>query len=363
MKYLNALNKIEGIGAQRLKLLLQHFATGEKIWKADLTEIIQAGISQKIAERIIYQRRKINPDQELEKLKEHQIQIISFTDSEYPKLLREIPSAPYLLYLRGDKEILQTPSLAIVGSRKFTAYGKQVAFSLSQELARAGFTIVSGMALGIDSFAHQGALNASGKTIAVLGSSLDDSRIGPKQNFQLSRHIIANGALLSDYPLFTSANSFTFPARNRLMAGLTLGTIVIEAEEKSGTLITAKMATDFNREVFAVPGPIFSTTSTGVHQLIKNGAKLVSGIQDITEELSVQFSKASFLNQENQKQPTIKMTKQEEIIFKIINGEPIHINRIIKLSKLETKKVSSALAMLEMNSLIKDIGGQNYIRI
>ena len=356
MKYLNALNKIDGVGAQKLKLLVDYFENGKNIWQSNLSDIIKAGIPEKLAQTIIQKRAKINPDQEWDKLMKEEVQIISLNNSDYPTQLKEIPTAPYLLYLKGDVKVLNSPMLAMVGSRKFTTYGRQIADSIARDLANAGIVVVSGMALGIDTFSHQGALSVNGKTVAVLGSGLDNLHIGPRQNFQLSRRIIANGALISDYPIGTPANTFTFPARNRLMAGLTLGTIVIEAETKSGTLITANLAVEFNREVFAVPGSIFSPASLGANQLIKNGAKMITGVQDILEELNLEK-----ISREKEVKKAIPDSKEEEIILKILfTDETLHIDRIIKLSKLGTGIVSSTLAILEMKGIIKNIGSQNY---
>ncbi|HFC76695.1 MAG TPA: DNA-protecting protein DprA [Candidatus Moranbacteria bacterium] len=356
MKYLNALNKINGVGAQKLKLLLDYFENGENIWQAPVADIINVGISEKLAHTIISERPKINPDYEWELLQKEDIQVIPFTSSEFPASLKEISSTPYLIYVKGDLNIFSQPMLAMVGSRKFTSYGKQIAESLARDLATAGIVVVSGMAMGIDTFSHQGALMANGKTIAVLGSGLDNNHIGPRQNFNLSRKIIANGALISDYPYGTQATNFTFPARNRLMAGLTMGTIVVEAEEKSGTLITANLAVDFNREVFAVPGSIFSPASQGANQLIKRGAKVITGVQDILEELNLEK-----LKQEKIIKKIIPDTLEEELIIKNISTEATHIDRIIKATRLNTSIASSTLAILEIKGIIKDIGGQNYI--
>lgn len=357
MLYLNALNKIPGIGPQKIKILINYFGSGEKIWQSDLGELIQSGVNEKLAQTIIQARLEINPQEEWEKLQKENIQLISMEDNRFPKLLREIPSAPYLIYFKGVYEFNLSPMLAIVGSRKFSQYGKQVAISLSRDLANAGITVVSGMALGIDTFAHQGALESGGQTIAVLGSSLEDKNIGPRTNFNLSRHIIENGGLLSDYPLGTQASPQTFPARNRLMAGLTLGTIVIEAGSQSGTLITAHMALDFNREVFAVPGNIFSPTSQGSNSLIKQGAKIVTSVNDILEELNLKN-----LHEEKSIKTFIPDSKEEEIIINILSSEPLNIDRIIKLSKINTSIVLSTLVILEMKGYIKDMGGQNYIK-
>ncbi|MGW8184788.1 MAG: DNA-processing protein DprA [Candidatus Moraniibacteriota bacterium] len=358
MLYLNALNTINGVGPQKIKILMSYFGSGEKIWNSPLSELISSGINEKLAQTIITERNKINPQIEWDKLAQENVRAISFFDDAYPTLLREIPSAPQILYVKGDYDFNSAPMIAIVGSRKFSSYGERVATSIAHDLAKAGLTVVSGLALGIDTFAHKGALQGGGKTLAVLGSSLEDKNIGPRVNFNLSRHIIGNGALVSDYPLATPAAPQTFPARNRLMAGLTLGTVVIEAAPASGTLITANMALDFNREVFAVPGSIFSPSSQGTNQLIKLGAKIVTSVSDILEELSLEKFQQKKVIQE-----FIPASKEEETIFKIISNEPTHIDRIIKLSKISTSSVSSILIILEMKGIVKDIGGQNYVAI
>lgn len=358
MIYLNALNKINGVGPQKIKILMSHFGSGEKIWNSSLNELLASGLSEKLAQIIISERNKINPQEEWNKLEIENIQAISIYDDAYPAPLKEIPSAPQLLYVKGNFDFNSSPLIAIVGSRKFSSYGQQVATSLAQDLAKAGITVVSGLAIGIDAFAHRGALDGGGKTLAVLGSSLEDRNIGPRVNFNLSRHIIDNGALISDYALGTQATQRTFPARNRLMAGLTLGTVVIEAAPASGTLITAGMALDFNREVFAVPGSIFSPSSQGTNQLIKSGAKIVTSVTDILEELNLEKFKEKKTVRE-----FVPASKDEENIFKILSHEPTHIDRIIKLSKMNTSGVSSTLIMLEMKGVVKDIGGQNYISL
>jgi DNA processing protein len=358
MLYLNALNQINGIGPQKIKLLMSYFGSGEKIWQSTLVELLASGLHEKLAQNIFNKRITLNPQEEWLKLEKENIQVIDFSSPLFPTLLKEIPSAPYLIYIKGNYDFNSAPMIAIVGSRKFTQYGKQVAISLARDLATAGITVVSGMALGIDTFAHQGALESQGKTIAVLGSSLEDTHIGPRINFNLSRHIINNGALISDYPLGTQATPQTFPARNRLMAGLAMGTIVVEAAPQSGTLITANMALDFNREVFAVPGNIFSPSSQGTNELIKKGAKIVTSVNDILEELNLK----NFI-QEKKIKEIIPDTLEEEIILKILSYEPTHIDRIIKLSKINTSIVSSTLIILEMKGYIKDMGGQNYVLI
>jgi DNA processing protein len=359
MKYLNALNKISGIGPKKLQLLLNYFSDFETAWKADWEELKQSRIGEKSSEIILNERQKISPNEEWEKMQKENIKIISFLDANYPALLKEITNPPFVLYTKGEFDFNLLPAVAVVGSRKFSAYGEQVARTLARDLTQAGITVVSGMALGIDAFAHRGALDANGKTIAVLGNSLDDNHIYPENNFNLSREIIQNGILVSEYPMETKAGKLTFPARNRIIAGLSLGTIIVEAEEKSGALITAQMALEYNREVFAVPGPIFSPSSVGTHNLIRNGAKIVTGIKDILEELNLE-EKNNYIPKNISYDGA---SSEEEKILKILSADPLHIDNISKLAKLQTAAAAAALAIMEIKGWVKNIGGQNYIKI
>jgi DNA processing protein len=284
------------------------------------------------------------------------VEMITFSDERYPQILKESPNPPYIIYIKGRLDLNSMPMIAIVGSRKFTSYGAQIARSFAKELASSGITVVSGMALGIDTFAHRGALDAQGKTIAVLGNSLDDLSIYPRDNFNLSREICNSGLLLCEYPLETKAGPMTFPARNRIVAGLTLGTLVVEAGEKSGALITAQMALDANRQVFSVPGSIFSSASSGTNSLIKAGAKTVTSVRDILEELNLSDSSAR-----TTQTPKIPENKEEEIILKVLSADPLHIDNISKLTKLQTATLSGTLAIMEIKGWVKNIGGQNYI--
>lgn len=358
MKYLNALNKIQGVGAQKMKMLLDYFGTAEKAWSASQKELEASGLSEKLVNKIIAERPAIDPDKEWADMEKREIQMITANDEAYPRLLKEIPSPPYILYIRGNLNALNAqPMIAIVGSRKFTQYGQQVASSFARDLAHSGITVVSGLALGIDAIAHRAALEAGGTAIAIIGSSLEDENIGPRTNFELAQNILlSGGAIMSEYPLGVSSLPANFPARNRIMAGMTLGTLVVEAAPDSGTLITAGLALEFNREVFAVPGPIFSPSSVGTHNLIKNGAKMATSVQDILEELKlekrVEIERAKTI---------IPDSPEEEKVLKLLSHEPTHIDNIIKMAKLEASVASSTLVMLEMKGLVKNIGGQNYI--
>lgn len=364
MKYLNALNTIVGLGHKKMKILANHFETGEKIWHASLSELAKTGIGDELAQKIVEARPLIDVENEWQKLATENILVVSLNDPRYPTLLKQIPDCPFLIYMKGNLNCLDLPLIAIVGSRKLTNYGTKAAFGFSRDLARAGICVVSGLAFGVDACAHRGALEVKGKTIAVLGNSLDGASIAPRTNFELSEEILANGGLIvSEFPPQTSATVWTFPARNRIMAGMSQGTLVIEAAEKSGSLITANLALDYNREVFAVPGDIFSPQSVGTNLLIKAGAKVACGAQDVLEELQLEEQTCLHAkNAENKKQPVFDFTEQEEMVYNILSHESLHIDRISKMTKLDGSMISSILVMLEIKGAVKNIGGQNYVR-
>jgi DNA processing protein len=357
MKYLHALNKIEGVGSQKIKILLATLGTAENIWQADLATLRKVLGGDKLPEKIFFEKQNIDPEAEWEKLKKDEINVIDFMSPNYPKLLKQIHNPPFIIYTRGKLIFDEIPAIAIVGSRKFSTYGEQLANTFARDLARAGFAIVSGLALGIDAIAHSGTLKVKGKTISVLGSGIDDDSIYPRANFHLAKEIIKNGGLLmSDYAPGTPATRLTFPARNRLIAGLSLGTLVVEASEKSGALITARMALESNREVFAIPGSIFSPTSIGTNNLIKSGAKIAACVQDILEEFN--FPQASETKQAVLKLPE---NKEEEALLAILCDVPIHIDNIAKRSDLTVSTISATLMMMEIKGWVKNLGGQNYI--
>ncbi len=358
MKYLNALNKINGLGPQKMSSLMSYFKSSQLIWEANKSELAAAGLGETLIENIFRERNTIDPEKEWALLENENIRVINISDKEYPPMLREIYNPPFLIYIRGSIQCFSQPMIAIVGSRRCTSYGRQACYSISRDLAAAGITVVSGLALGIDAIAHRGALDAKGLTIGVLGSSIEKAGITPQTNAMLGEEIInSGGLLLSEYPLPTSPNPGTFPARNRIMAGISAGTVVIEAAEDSGSLITANHALENNREVFAIPGSIFSSQSHGTNSLIKKGAKIVTSVQDILEEFSLKQKIKSF-------SPLPKTTtKEEKNIISTLSSEPVHIDRIIKISKLDTSTVISTLSILEMQGMVKDMGGGNYIRL
>jgi len=286
-KYFNAFNLIKGIGPISFKKILSHFDSLEKAWSANLNEFNQVGLNQSTLEQIKYQRPKINPDREMEKLIKEGIGLITINDKAYPELLKEIYVPPSLLYIRGNLKSSDRISLGVVGTRQLSTYGHRITPLITADLVRAGLTIISGLAKGIDTLAHKAALKANGRTIAVLGSGLDKKSIYPQVNQHLSEIISQKGALLSEFPIDTKPFAQNFPQRNRIVAGLSLGVLVIEAPKKSGALITARNALEQNRDVFAIPGSVFSHNSFGPNNLIKLGAKLVNQASDILDELNL----------------------------------------------------------------------------
>ena len=285
-KYFNAFNLIDGFGPIAFEKTLAYFESLEEAWSTEASQFRQAGLENSLIEQIKKQRPKINPDEQMEKLFKEGIDLITILSQNYPKLLREIYSPPALLYIRGKLEPSDEFSLGIVGTRKLSSYGQQITPLITADLARAGLTIISGLAKGIDALAHQTALKAEGRTIAVLGSGLDKKSIYPFINQGLAEEISQKGAVISEFPIGAEPLAQHFPQRNRIISGLSLGVLVIEAPEKSGALITAKDALEQNRDVFAVPGPILARNSSGPNNLIKMGAKLVSRANDILDELN-----------------------------------------------------------------------------
>ena len=348
--YYNALNLIFETNFLFLRRLYQKFGSFFEIYR----NLKNLNLSSKIFERY----KKIDPSLEFEKLKKQKIGLILFFEKDFPENLKKIQNPPLGIYFStflSLKEIFSSPSIAIVGTRKPSLYGKEIAEKFSFELASLGFNIVSGLALGIDTSAHQGAIKAQGKTIAVLGSGID--QIFPSSNLSLAEKIKSFGAILSEYPLSSPPLPYHFPQRNRIIAGLSLGVLVVEAPKKSGALITAKIALEEGREVFAIPGSIFWKNFEGNHFLIKKGAKLVENIEDILEEIKsqaqIQFPKETFsFNFES---------KEEKEIFEIVKNFPgIEFDKICSSSKIFPEKVASILALLEIKGYLKEIKGRYY---
>ena len=282
------------------------------------------------------------------------IKTINIQNKNYPKLLKEIKDLPKILYYRGEIKFDEN-CFAVVGTRRFSPYGKQVALEMAGDLAEAGLTIVSGLAPGIDTFAHQAAVERGKRTIAILGTGLDEKSIYPKENLNLAKKIIeTGGCLISEYPPGTPGSQFSFPQRNRIISGLSLGVLVVEAKEKSGALITARHAFEQNRKVFAVPGPIHSSNSKGCHYLIKKGAKLVESANDILTELNLPLPTPGVGYSVTGKTP------EENLILEFLKEEALDIDKIIEKTKLSAAQVASTLAILEIKGKVRNLGGNIY---
>lgn len=351
--YLNALNLVFGLA--RIKKLLKVFKTAERAWRAPEGKIMQLKFEDGSIKEALTKREAIDPKGEWEKLEKLNIKTVSFFEKHYPRLLKESASPPVLLYLKGNADLLNKKSIGVVGTRTPTSYGRAAIDIIVPRLAEAGLTIVSGLAQGIDALTHLATLKCGGKTIGVLGCGLD--QVYPLMNLPLAQEMLKKDNLIvSEYPVGMPALKQNFPARNRIIAGLSLGTVVIESKEDGGALITAKQALEANREVFALPGPITQPTSVGTNKLIREGAKIVLAAEDILQELNLKVPTA----QEKIKLNLDKLSSEEKIIVNLIQTESIHIDKIIQTTKLKPHAVSSVLTGLELNGYIKNTGGQIY---
>lgn len=354
LKYWVGFSKIPGIGRVKTSQLLEHFTTLEHAWKASTGELKKAGLDSKTVDTIVNLRPRMSPAAEMESLKQYKVKVLTCDSPAYPQRLKEIYDYPPVLYVRGNLLPEDECCLAVVGTRRPTVYGRQVTEEIVTDLARNGITIVSGLAKGIDSIAHRAALEAGARTIAVFACGLDI--VYPAENAKLAREIIEHGALISEYPLGTKPKADNFPRRNRIMSGLSLGVLVVEAGESSGALITANQALEQNREVFAVPGSILSPTSRGTNHLIQEGAKLVRNYVDILEELNL-----AMMAQQLEMKELLPADETESLLLKQLSREPTHIDDICRNSGLTASLVSSTLTMMELKGIVKQVGGLNYV--
>ncbi len=356
-KYLYSFTLIN-LGPSTLRKLAESFNSFEEAWQASQSKLMEAGIKNTVAEKIQSTRLKINVEKEWDKFTKSDLQFITINDKSYPQQLREIKSAPFILFYLGNLELLKQKQLAVVGTRRYTDYGRMVTEKLIPQIARAGIVITSGMAQGIDSIAHQACLDANQPTIAVLGAGIAEVQRNNYARRMIDKIISQNGLIISEYPPLFPASKYTFPTRNRIVSGLSLGTLVIEAGIKSGTLITANYALEQNREVFAVPGNIFSPKSDGTHQLIKNGAQIVTSADDILEALNFAPIQGNLFEQSG---PEFT-DPEEELIYKKLSLDPIVIDKLAKLCKLDTSTVTTKLSLLELKNLARNIGGGRFIK-
>ncbi|NOK60322.1 MAG: putative Rossmann fold nucleotide-binding protein DprA/Smf involved in DNA uptake [Chloroflexi bacterium AL-W] len=354
--YYLGFNLTPGIGPMRLNRLIDYFGSIDEAWKASASDLRSSGLDRKSCEALLATRTQIDLEAEVERATQLGVDLICIEDTQYPPLLRQIAQPPPLLYVRGNFDVLDEGALAVVGTRSPTSYGKEATRRVVYDLATVGMTIVSGLALGIDSIAHKVALEAKGRTLAVLGSGVDVPY--PERNTRLAQEIIENGALISEYPLGTKPVPANFPPRNRLISGLSLGTLVVEAGVRSGALITVTFALEQGRDVFAIPGSIFSRTSSGPHRLLRDGAGLVTSAQDVLE--AVNWSTVTLQHEAKKSLPE---DPTEVLLLELIEYEPRHIDELSRVSNLSVATISATLAMLELKGLIRQAGAMHYMLV
>jgi DNA processing protein len=355
--YWVAFSRVRGIGPASFKKLLTFFQNDlAAAWQAGREELLQAGLPGRLVESFLMQRTAIEPEREMERLRTLRIQALTLRDRQYPLALRKQTDAPPVLYVRGCFSQDDQFALAIVGTRRMSLYGKLVTERFAAELARHGVTIVSGLAIGVDATAHQAALDAGGRTIAVLACGLDV--LYPSANGPLARRIVESGQglLLSEYPPGIYPDGGNFPARNRIISGLTLGVLVTEAPRQSGALITARHALESGRDVFAVPGNMFASGSEGANRLIQDGARLVTSVGDILEALNLFMIPACL-----EVQSALPENAAEEVLLRVLDYEPRHIDEVIRRSGLPAQSVSATLLTMELKGMIKQVGGMYYV--
>jgi DNA processing protein len=365
LEALVALNLISGVGPIRIRHLLDHFGGDPAaVLSASQGELDRVpGIGGQLSSCIAGWQSGVDLSGELRRIQETGVTVLGFTDAEYPALLKQIYDPPPVLYVKGRLTAEDGQGVAVVGSRLTTSYGMEVARKLGYQLAYTGVSVISGGARGADTAAHQGALSAQGRTIAVLGTGID--RVYPSENGDLFERIAERGALMTQFPFGRSADRGTFPARNRIVAGMSLGTVVIEASLSSGALITANLANDYGRQVFAVPGRIDSPRSKGCHDLIKKGAKLCEGIEDVLSEFEYRFpaSNRPELASGQQEFPSITLTASEQAVWDALGRETLEVDPIIRGSGLPPSAVQVALFSLELKRLVRQLPGRRFERV
>lgn len=355
------LNMVEDIGSVRARNLLEHFGSLENIFKASESQLKEVeSIGPVIAARIPAVTKEIDLKKEMELIKKHGVKVVTFLDKDYPINLKNIYDPPVVLYVKGEILGEDKLSVGIVGSRLASFYGMQTAEKLGFELALRGITVVSGLARGIDASAHKGALKAKGRTLAILGSGL--ANIYPEENKELAEKISKAGAIISEFPMETIPDRGNFPKRNRIISGLSLGVVCVEAAEKSGALITCDCALEQGREVFAVPGKVDSATSRGANKLIKQGAKLVERAEDVIEELNL----SRFVNNQDggsqRGAGNSKLDKEESLVYTLLSSDPKHIDDICHESGIALKIIAKILLDLEVKKFVKQLPGKKFVK-
>ena len=355
LKYWLGFNIVKGIGPAKVQAMLDFFGELSVAWAAPEDQLERLGIDQRALKTLREARIQLDLDAELAKVEAAGIQLLTWQMAEYPSYLKETPTPPPLIYLSGDMQEVDRFAVAVVGTRRLTSYGRQVTKDLVTGLVHNGVTVVSGLARGIDAVAHQTAVDLDGRTIAVLGSGLDC--IYPSENRMLAKQISeGKGALISEYGLGVRPEAKNFPPRNRIISGLSLGVIVVEAGERSGALITTNFALEQDREVFAVPGNVNSPASMGPNKLIQQGAKLVTSVDDVLEELNLHM-----VAEKTAVQLALPGTNEEVALYTHLSAQPMHIDDLRRETGLSSSEVSSTLTLMELKGMVQQVGGMNYV--
>ena len=355
-KYWVGFSFVKGIGAVRFQALLDYFGRADIAWQAPAEALREAGLSANLVENLVQARSKISLDRVWEKMHAQGIDVLTWEDPGYPRRLKEIPQPPPVLYVRGTLCPEDEWSVAVVGTRRVTAYGRQVTAEVASALARNHVTVVSGLARGVDSIAHQSALDASGRTLAVLGSGVD--RIYPPEHRRLAEGIMANGAILSDYAPGTPPEGTNFPPRNRIISGLSLAVVVVEAGQTSGALITASFAADQGRDVFAVPGNVTAPQSKGTNRLIRDGAYPLLDPQEVLDSLNL-----TLVTEHRAARKVLPADGLEAQLYALLTDEPLHVDEIGLKSEIPIEKVTATLAMMELKGMVRQVGSMNYVAV
>jgi DNA processing protein len=349
-------NLVKGIGAVRMQNLLDYFGDVESAWQGSPQSLHEAGLSSKLTEQLVQHRKQVDLDTIWESIQAQGIKVLTWMDEDYPRRLKEIDQSPPVLYLLGEMKTDDDWAVAIVGTRRVTAYGRQVTEEIATSLAQSGLTIISGLARGVDSIAHLAALNAGGRTMAVLGNGVDI--IYPAEHRHLTEKIIEAGALISDYPPGTAPEAVNFPPRNRIISGLSLAVIIVEAGEKSGALITANFAAEQGRDVFAVPGNINAPQSVGTNRLIQQGAHPYLSVQDLIDNLNLHM-----VGEQRQARSVLPADAVEAKFLTILTEQPLHVDEISNLAETPIAIVTSTLAMMELKGMVRQVGGMQYVAV
>jgi DNA processing protein len=355
-KFWIGFNLIKGIGAVRMQGLVAYFGDLESAWRASKADLAEAGLGLKVIERVLQARENVDLDKVWEKIEKQGIKILTWQDEVYPLRLKEINQPPPVLYIRGEYLPDDLFAVAVVGTRRVTPYGRQITEELSSFLAANGMTVISGLARGVDSVAHKSALKAGGRTIGILGSGVD--RIYPPEHRGLAEQMMESGAIISDYAPGTPPDASNFPPRNRIISGLSLAVVVIEAGETSGALITAEFAAEQGREVFAVPGSILAPQSKGTNKLIQSGALPLLSVNDLMQALDI-----TRVGEQKAARKVVPGDAIEAKLLSVLGNEPLHVDEIRNQSELPIEKVSSVLALMELKGMVRQVGGMNYVAV